>query len=141
MFIITIIFRVVSPCAEEAMSQKPLNRFRPNRLIDQPMKIKTFSLIAAASLALSGMAFAGAKTYEVTGPVLEVNDSMIVVQKGKDRWELDRDSSTKVTGEVKVGDKVHISYTMTAKDVEVKAAKAEKGTKKEKASPAASPKS
>ncbi len=105
------------------------------------MNIKTFSLIAAASLALSGMAFAGAKTYEVTGPVLEVNDSMIVVQKGKDRWELDRDSSTKVTGDVKVGDKVHVNYTMTAKDVEVKAAKAEKGTKKEKASPAASPKS
>jgi ribosomal 50S subunit-recycling heat shock protein len=107
------------------------------------MKIKTFSLIAAGSLALSGMAFAGAKTYEVTGPVLEVNDSMIVVQKGKDRWELDRDSNTKVTGDVKVGDKVHISYTMTAKDVEVKAAKAEKGTKKEMkaaASPTASPK-
>src|SRR6266699_5270042 len=107
------------------------------------MKIKSLlSLLAAGSLALSSAAFAaGAKTYEVTGPVLEVNDSMIVVQKGKDRWELDRDSSTKVTGDVKVGDKVHISYTMTAKDVEVKAAKAEKGTKKEKASPAASPKS
>ena len=105
------------------------------------MKTKIFSLIAAASLVLSGMAFAGAKTYEVTGPVLEVNDSMIVVQKGKDRWEVDRDSNTKVNGDVKVGDKVHITYTMTAKDVEVKAAKAEKGTKKEKASPAASPKS
>jgi hypothetical protein len=127
------------------MSQKPLNRFRPSRLIDQLMKTKTFSLIAAASLALSGMAFAGAKTYEVTGPVLEVTDSMIVVEKGakKDRWELDRDSNTKVTGDVKVGDKVHISYTMTAKDVEVKAAKGEKGAKKEMkaaASPAASPK-
>jgi len=36
---------------------------------------------------------------------------------------------------------VTVHYTMTAKDVEVKAAKAEKGTKKEKASPAASPKS
>ncbi len=94
--------------------------------------------MAAATLALSSIAFAGAKTYEVTGPVLEVNDSMIVVQKGKDRWELDRDSGTKVNGDVKVGDKVHISYTMTAKDVEVKAAK---GAKKEKASPAASPKS
>jgi hypothetical protein len=107
------------------------------------MKIKTFSLITAASLVLSGAAFAGAKTYEVTGPVLEVTDSMIVVEKGakKERWELDRDSNTKVTGDVKVGDKVHISYTMTAKDVEVKAAKGEKGTKKEKASPAASPKS
>ena len=105
------------------------------------MKIKIFSLIAAASLALSGVAFASAKTYEVTGPVLEVNDSMIVVQKGKDRWEVDRDSNTKVNGDVKVGDKVHISYTMTAKDVEVKAAKGEKGAKKEKASPSASPKS
>src|SRR4029077_10368754 len=109
------------------------------------MKIKTFSLIAAASLMLSGMAFAGAKTYQVTGPVLEVNDSMITVQKGKDRWELDRDSSTKVNGDVKVGDKVHITYTMAAKDVEVKAGKAAKGEKKEKemkaaASPAASPK-
>src|SRR5438270_7786276 len=105
------------------------------------MKTKMFSLITAASLAFGGIAFAGAKTYQVTGPVLEVNDSMITVQKGKDRWELDRDSNTKVNGDVKVGDKVTINYTMTAKDVEVKAAKAEKGTKKEKASPAASPKS
>src|SRR6516165_4634055 len=98
-----------------------------------------FSLLAAASLAFSSAAFGGAKTYEVTGPVLEVNDSMIVVQKGKDRWELDRDSGTKMSGDVKVGDKVHISYTMTAKEVEVKAAKAEKGAKKGKASPAATP--
>jgi FKBP-type peptidyl-prolyl cis-trans isomerase (trigger factor) len=101
------------------------------------MKTKAFSLITAASLAFAGMAFAGAKTYQVTGPVLEVNDSMIVVQKGKDRWELDRNSDTKVNGDVKVGDKVTIDYTMTAKDVEVKAAK---GTKKEKISPTASPK-
>src|SRR5437868_13402856 len=105
------------------------------------MKTKAFRLMTAASLALGGMAFAGAKTYQVTGPVLEVNDSMVVVQKGKERWELDRNSDTKVNGDVKVGDKVTINYTMTAKDVEVKAAKAEKGTKKEKASPAASPKS
>jgi len=96
-----------------------------------------FSLLAAASLAFTSVAFAGAKTYEVTGPVLEVNDSMIVVKKGNDRWELDRDSNTKVTGDVKVGDKVHITYTMTAKDVEVKAGK---GGKKEGADPAASPK-
>src|SRR6266436_4859349 len=94
------------------------------------MKTKIFSLIAAASLVLSGMAFAGAKTYEVTGPVLEVNDSMIVVQKGKDRWEVNRDANTKVTGDVKVGDKVHVTYTMSATDVEVKAGKG--GAKKDK---------
>ena len=86
------------------------------------MKSNTlFSLVAAGMLALSGSAFAGAKSYQVTGPVIEVNDSMIVVTKGKERFEIDRDSSTKVTGDLKVGDKVTIMYTMTAKDVEVKA--------------------
>src|SRR5215472_14297424 len=103
------------------------------------MNMKTaFSLLAAASLALNSAAFAaGGKTYEVTGPVLEVNDSMIAVQKGKDRWEINRDANTKVTGDVKVGDKVHITYTMSATNVKVKAGK---GAKKETASPAASPK-
>src|SRR5215475_1570294 len=98
------------------------------------MNIKTaFSLLAAASLAFSSVAFAGAKTYEVTGPVLEVNDSMIVVQKGKDRWEINRDANTKVTGDVKVGAKVHVIYTMSATDVEVKAGKGGKKDKKEAA--------
>jgi len=82
-----------------------------------------FSLLAAASLAFSSVAFGGAKTYEVTGPVLEVNDSMIVVQKGKDRWEINRDANTKVSGDVKVGDKVHVTYTMSATNVEVKPGK------------------
>ena len=51
------------------------------------MKNKTaFSLLAVASLALSSAAFgAGTKDYQVTGPILEVTDSMIAVQKGKDR--------------------------------------------------------
>jgi hypothetical protein len=97
------------------------------------------SLLAAASLALSSTAFAaGDKTYQVTGPVLEVTDSMIAVQKGKDRWEIKRDSSTKVTGDLKVGEKVTITYTMNATDVEVKAGKA-KGKKKEPTSPAGAP--
>jgi hypothetical protein len=81
------------------------------------------SLAVAGSLALSSLALAAGKTYQVTGPVLEVNDSMIAVQKGKDRWELARDASTKVTGDLKVGAKVTITYSMTATDVEVKADK------------------
>ena len=92
-----------------------------------------FSLLAAASLALSSTVFAaGAKTYQVTGPVLEATDTMIAVQKGKDRWEINRDASSKVTGDLKVGEKVTITYTMSATDVEVKAGK---GGKKEGASP------
>ena len=83
------------------------------------------SLLTAASLAFSNAAFAaGAKTYQVTGPVLEVNDTMIAVQKGKERWEINRDANTKVTGDLKVGEKITITYTMSATDVEVKPAKA-----------------
>ena len=81
------------------------------------------TLTIAGSLALSSIALAAGKTYQVTGPVLEVNDSMIAVQKGKDRWEIARDASTKVNGELKVGAKVTITYTMTATEAEVKADK------------------
>jgi hypothetical protein len=124
----------------EAHLQKRLNK-SSRRESNRHMKIRSaLSLLAAASLALSSAAFAaGAKTYEVTGPVLEVNDSMIVVQKGKDRWEINRDASTKVAGDVKVGDKVHITYTMTATDVEVKPGKGAKKEKKEAAKAAPTP--
>jgi hypothetical protein len=100
-----------------------------------------FSLLASASLALSSVAFGGsAKDYQVTGPILEMNDSMIAVEKGKrkERWEIARDSNTKSSGEMKVGDKVTVHYIMTATNIEAKAAKADKG-KKEEAKTAASP--
>jgi hypothetical protein len=45
------------------------------------MKTKTtFSLLAVASLALSGVAFAGGKTYQATGQVVKVNAAMVVIQ-------------------------------------------------------------
>jgi hypothetical protein len=105
------------------------------------MKLNTlFSLVAAGTLALSSTAFAGAKSYQVTGPVMEVNDTMIVVMKGKERFEIDRDANTKVMGELKVGDKVTVMYTMSAKEVEVKADKGAKKDAKASTSPAAAPK-
>ncbi len=56
-------------------------------------------------------------------PVLEVKDNMIAAQKGKDRWEVARDANTKVNGDLKVGEKVTITYTMTAASVDVKPTK------------------
>jgi ribosomal 50S subunit-recycling heat shock protein len=108
------------------------------------MKRTLLSLIAAGSVALSGIAFAGSpSTYQVTGPVTAVDDSMITVMKGKEKFEVARDSSTKVTGDLKVGDKVTIMYTMTAKEVEVKSAakadKADKSKKEDKAAASPSP--
>jgi RNase P/RNase MRP subunit p29 len=86
--------------------------------------------VVAFALALSlgaALAWAAApKTYQVTGPILELTDDMIVVQKGQDKWQIARDGSTKVTGELKVGAKVTIEYRMTATSIEVKAATAPK---------------
>lgn len=76
----------------------------------------TFMFLFVASFAFA----AGQKTYQVTGPVLEVNANTIVVKKGSDKWEINRDAATKVTGDLKVGSKVTIEYTMKAVSVEAK---------------------
>ena len=95
----------------------------------------------AGTMALTGAAFAGSpSSYQVTGPITAVDDSMITVMKGTEKFEIARDSSTKVTGDLKVGAKVTIKYTMTAKDIEVKAEKSAKKDEKAAASPSASPK-
>lgn len=84
---------------------------------------KTLFVVCAIVLAASLAFAAGPKTYQVTGPVLELKDDLIVVQKGSDKWEIARGKDTKVTGELKVGSKVTIEYKMTAATVEVKEAK------------------
>lgn len=80
------------------------------------------SLVLVALLAVAPLAMAG-KTYQVTGPIVSVDDKTIVVEKGKDKWEIARDATTKVTGDLKVGEKVTIEYSMTAVTVTVKEAK------------------
>jgi hypothetical protein len=80
----------------------------------------------AALLAASSLNAADTKTYQVTGPVLEVTPTAITVQKGEDKWEIARDGKTKITGDIKVGSKVTIYYTMTATEVDVKEAKGKK---------------
>jgi hypothetical protein len=87
------------------------------------------AVIVALVLVAGGAYAAASKTYQVTGPVLSLSDDQIVVQKGKDRWELVRDGSTKVTGDLKVGAKVTIEYRMIATSVEVKPEAAAKGKK------------
>jgi cytochrome c1 len=91
-------------------------------------------LFGAAAAAVPGGARAEAtKTYQVTGPVLEVTASTITVQKGKEKWQLARDKDTKSPADVKVGDKVTIEYTMSAKSIESKGgAKPDKADKADK---------
>jgi plastocyanin len=84
------------------------------------------SLALAAALVLPGAALAE-HTYQVTGPVVSSTADSITVKKGSENWEVARgDDKT----DVKPGDKVTITYTMTAKKVEVKPASS--STKKAK---------
>ena len=94
--------------------------------------MKRMILVLGVLLLVASFALAGAPNrYQVTGPVLEVKDDIIVVQKGKEKWEIARDKDTKVAGDLKVGAKVTIHYTMKAAEIEVKEApKAAKPAKK-----------
>jgi hypothetical protein len=74
-------------------------------------------VVAALSLSIFA---SGAFAYQVTGPVLEVTDSKIVVQKDKEKWEIARDKDTKVNGDLKKGSRVTIQYNMTATRIDVK---------------------
>lgn len=83
--------------------------------------MKKVLILACAFMLVATMAFAaGPKTYQVTGPVLEIKGDVIVVEKGKDKWEVAKSAATKVNGDLKVGSKVTIEYTMTAAKVDVK---------------------
>jgi hypothetical protein len=83
-------------------------------------RMKRIAVLFLAFLLFASFAFAGTTTYQVTGPVLEVKDNSITVQKGKEKWEIARDKDTKITGDLKAGSKVTIHYTMKATGVEVK---------------------
>jgi hypothetical protein len=86
--------------------------------------IAALCLVALLTLPLcaTSASAASAKKYQVTGKVLELTDTTIVVQtvKGDERWEIERSPETKVTGDLKVGGKVTIEYRMMAMSVEAK---------------------
>ena len=88
------------------------------------MRTRLRFVFAVATLGIATITWAAEKGYQVTGPVIEATDAKIVVGKGKEQWEIARNAETKVAGDLKVGEKVTVYYTMTATDIEVKGAKA-----------------
>src|SRR5437899_13069790 len=84
-------------------------------------KSKMIALISGLLLLTQSSFAATAQTYQVTGPIVEVTDKTITVQKGEERWEIARDENTKVKGPVKVGQKVTVHYRMNAASIDTKA--------------------
>jgi hypothetical protein len=84
----------------------------------------------AAAVACSVMLFAevatagDAKDYQVTGLITELTPTTITVKnKSGEAFQINREAATKVKGELKVGTKVLIHYSMTASNIEVKPSK------------------
>jgi hypothetical protein len=78
-------------------------------------------------LLVSSLAWAGSKTYQATGPVVDVRDDAIVIDKGKEgKWEIARDANTKVNGTLQKGTKVTVYYRMQATEIEAKEANKQK---------------
>jgi hypothetical protein len=104
------------------------------------MTKRIVSVLAALLLPASLAIAAGPRDYQVTGPVLDVTNDVITVQKDKDKWEIGRTKDTKVSGDLKKGSRVTIHYKMTATEVEVKDAGKGKGEAKADAKAGAKPK-
>lgn len=85
--------------------------------------MKRIAAFVATTLLTSSVAFAGMpKSYQVTGPVLDVKPDMVTIQKGQEKWEIARDKGTKLSGDLKVGAKATVYYQMKAVNIEVKPA-------------------
>ena len=101
------------------------------------MNSKIICLLAALSLVLGGnVVAAGAKTYQITGTVVEATGSKVTVEKGTDRFEFDIDpATTKGSAELKVGSTVTVTYVMSATKIEGGAASSSKEETKASANP------
>lgn len=93
--------------------------------------MKRYTALFAALM----LAAPAAMAYQVTGPVLDVTDTKIVVEKDKEKWEIARDKDTKVTGDLKKGSRVTIQYKMIATSIEAKDGKDAKKEAKKDAKP------
>ncbi|MDP3069017.1 MAG: hypothetical protein Q8N18_01955 [Opitutaceae bacterium] len=80
-------------------------------------------------IAALGLHAASAKSYQVTGAVTALTDSVITVTKGDEKFEIDRTAATKVEGPLAVGARVTVHYRMAAASIEVKAPAVDTGSK------------
>ena len=82
---------------------------------------KTLCVLAVSAGSFFPMTvLADAKDYQVTGPILSIEDKVVTIQKGDDKWQIDIDKDTKIEGKLAVGEKVTIHYHMVADKIDKK---------------------
>ncbi len=89
------------------------------------MRVRSSILIAGGLLACAILGYAaGAKNYQVTGPITDISADTITVTKGSEAFQINLPKGTKGAESLKKGDKVTVYYAMTATSVESKTAPA-----------------
>jgi hypothetical protein len=107
---------VTSTAIWDRVSPLPVNSNK------EDLTMKRFLTLAIASLFMATVAVAAEpKDYQVTGPVLDVNEDVVIVQKGNEKWEIGRDKGTKIKGgDLKKGSRVTVHYKIKASSIDVK---------------------
>jgi hypothetical protein len=89
-------------------------------------------IVILCIIAFSASVAFAVDSYQVTGTVTDVKADKIVVKKGKENFEIAKDAATPTKGDVKVGSKVTVKYTMKAINIEGKDDTKKKDDKKKK---------
>ena len=100
--------------------------------------MKTRLLLPLLLIFALGARAESAKSYQVTGPIIALTDTVITVQKGDEKFEIARSAATKSDGKLAVGSRVTVHYKMSADSIEVKeaAGKSQKAADKADKKPA-----
>jgi hypothetical protein len=77
-------------------------------------------LALLSGLLLLAPAMAATRAIIVTGPITDIRDDAIVIQKGKQQWEIARNPGTKVKGELRKGALVSVEVYLNAGTIEVR---------------------
>lgn len=70
-------------------------------------------------------ALAATRAVLITGPITDIREDAIVIQKGKQQWEIARGAATKVRGELRKGALVTIEVYLSAGTIDVREDKKE----------------
>lgn len=85
------------------------------------MRMRSSFLLGTGLLACAILGYAaGAKSYQVTGPITDISADTLTITKGSEAFQINLPKGTKGAEGLKKGDKVTVFYAMTATSVESK---------------------
>jgi len=67
-----------------------------------------------------GPVLGATRPIRITGQVVDVREDAIVVQKGKEKWEIARHPAAQIKGDLKKGARVTVDFRAIAANIEVR---------------------